>query len=131
VTVSSVRAVAPTVATALVGSTVVVVVTAATEWKTDGWAWLLAVAGLTVVSGGVSWWLHPRQARTDSVPGAGPTKRLGSPGAPPATTRPSSTAGGSGRAPLSIHAESGCGAAPRIENVHQHEGVGRGLRRRR
>ncbi|MGH3783232.1 MAG: hypothetical protein ACRDRO_22080 [Pseudonocardiaceae bacterium] len=97
--VSLVRVVAPTAATALVGSIVVVVVTLATTWTTTGWAWLLAVAGLTVISSGVSWWLHTRQARTDSVPRAGGVSVSGN---------------------LDTHAAH----RARIETGHRHEGVG-------
>jgi tetratricopeptide (TPR) repeat protein len=123
VTVSLVRAVAPMAATALVGCTVVVVVTLATEWKTNGWAWLLAVAGLTVISGGVSWWLHGSGEAGRMRDTTGPTERPGSPGAPPTTTSPDSAADDSG-ALLSSHAESGRVTGPRIENVQQHEKVG-------
>lgn len=64
------RTVAPTVATALVGSAVAVVVNLATEWKTNWWAWL-AVVVLTVLSGGVSVLLYRQQAYTQPPPGGG------------------------------------------------------------
>ncbi|MGC1732923.1 MAG: tetratricopeptide repeat protein [Pseudonocardiaceae bacterium] len=51
-----VRVVALMAATALMGSAVLVVVSRTTEWRTNGWVWLLVMAGLTVISGGVSWW---------------------------------------------------------------------------
>jgi hypothetical protein len=90
-----VRVVAPTVVTALVGSAVAVVVNLATEWKTNWWAWL-AVGALTVVSGGVSLWLHRRQADTDSSPGAGGLSVSGK---------------------IDIHAEQGSAAAWRMRDI--------------
>lgn len=67
---SSVRIVALTAASALVGSAVAAAVNLATEWKTSWWA-LLAVVALTVISGGVSLWLYRRQAHANSSLGAG------------------------------------------------------------
>lgn len=53
--------VAPTVAVAVVTSTLAVVVNLATEWKTNPWAWA-GVAGLTVAAAGVSWWMFRSQS---------------------------------------------------------------------
>lgn len=68
-----VRVVAPTAVTALVSSAtaaiVEVVVTLATEWKTN-WSMWLAVAAATVLSGAVALWLYQRQVRTDPSPSA-------------------------------------------------------------
>jgi hypothetical protein len=87
-----------TVGTALVSSALAVMVNLATEWETSGWAWL-AVAALTMISGGLSW-RHQRQTRTESSPGA-----------------EGASAGGT------VHigtTESGVVGAVRIENLHQH-----------
>ena len=52
-----VRVVALMAATALMGSAVLAAGEPhQREWRTNGWVWLLVMAGLTVISGGVSWW---------------------------------------------------------------------------
>jgi hypothetical protein len=56
-----VRVLVPTVATALVGSAVVV----GTGWKANWWVWL-AVVALTVISSVASLWWHHRQTRNES-----------------------------------------------------------------
>lgn len=95
--VPPVRVVVLTAGIALVSSALAVMVNLATEWKTSGWAWL-AVAALTMISGGLSW-RHQRQARTGSSQGVEGV-----------------SAGGN----VHIGTESGAVAAVRIENMHQH-----------
>jgi hypothetical protein len=67
------RVVAPTVAIAVMTSAVAIAVNLATEWKHNLWAWL-AVAAFTLLTAGVTLWLHHRQVGDTSEPrnGIGP-----------------------------------------------------------
>lgn len=57
---SGARMVWPTVATTVVTCGIAVVVNLATDWKTNGWAWL-TVGVLTLMSAATSLWLLRRQ----------------------------------------------------------------------
>jgi hypothetical protein len=57
------RVIAPTLATAIVGTGLNITINLATEWKVNKWAWM-AVCTLTLLAAAVSLWLYWRQVPT-------------------------------------------------------------------